>query len=170
MFDRQSGGRDVSDNYLRLIPTDPHYMPPDEAGRRASLVVSHALPAADRVQVKRHSQPVFIDQGTNLESVLCPRCRARVAFYGDTATATSEWWKQIADQLGGQQVADVRVTMSCCGSSVMFQELQFEWPAGVASFEISIRNPGIGEPLGPELVAQLEGILGCGIRQVWAHY
>jgi len=160
----------MSDNYLRLIPTDPHYIPPQEAIQRACALVTDALPNAHLVEVESHSQPVFIDQGNNLEAVLCPRCRTRLALYGAGAEATAEWWEAIADSLTRQNVASERVTMPCCGANIAFPELEFDWPAGVASFEISVRNPGIGNPLESDVIAHLERILRCHIRQVWAHY
>jgi hypothetical protein len=45
-----------------------------------------------------------------------------------------------------------------------------DWPAGVASFEISIRNPGLADRLDAALVSELEKALGCQVRQIWAHY
>ena len=120
---------------------------------------------------ENHRHPVFIDQGSNLEAIICPACRARLSFHtAPNAQAVQQWWYSIAEQLEGANLANLQVAMMCCQSSVSFGDLGFDWPAGVASFEISVMNPGIAQALPEGLVRQLEGILGCRVRQVWAHY
>jgi len=159
----------MSDNYLRLIPADPRYVPPDDLAAAAVGIASRALPDADVIQAERHAEPVFIDQGANLEAIICPACRLRTVIFGQD-DAIQQWWDELVDALQGTSAADVEVHMACCGATVLFPELEFDWPAGVASFEISVRNPGIGNPLDEAVVAQIEVTLGCRVKQVWAHY
>jgi len=154
----------MSDNYLRIIPVDPHRTPPKDVAQRAVELVGPRFPEADEVVAKSYGHPIFIDQGANLEAIICPACAARLAFYSpDKAGAARAWWYGVTDPLEEHSVMDVVVAMTCCRAQVPFCDLRYDWPAGVASFEISVMNPGVSEPLIPEQQADLEMILGCGM-------
>jgi hypothetical protein len=84
---------------------------------------------------------VFIDQGANLEAIVCPACGERLEFQpAQELDPIREWWYGVTDPLGQGNVAKVEATMPCCQAVVPFATLQFEWPAGIASFEVSIMN------------------------------
>lgn len=161
----------MSDNYLRLIPSDSGYVPTTVAANSAVELLSGLLPEAWKIEPEFHGRPTFIDQEANLERITCPMCKAVLEF--DSATAddpVASWWYSVSEPIGDGSVAGLEVRMLCCGASAPFDRLVFEWPAGVASFEISILNPGVGENLESSVVAQLEAILACPLRQIWAHY
>lgn len=163
----------MSDDYLRVIPVDARFVPATDLAQTAVGLLGPALPDADEIVAETYDHPVFIDQGVNLETVICPACSARLSFYPtEKAEAVRKWWHAITDplDLSTQNVANLRITMYCCGAFVLFSELTYDWPAGVASFEISILNPGIRGSLPEELLVKLESVLGCRVRQVWAHY
>jgi hypothetical protein len=161
----------VSDNYLRIVPIDPRFIPAESVAQAAVQMLGPAVLGADRVLAKNYGHPVFIDQGANLEAIVCPACGSRLLFHSaEDAESVREWWYAIADLLDEQNIADLSVNMRCCQASVLFADLDFDWPAGVASFEISILNPGISGPLPGDTVSSLEGALGCKVRQIWAHY
>jgi hypothetical protein len=60
--------------------------------------------------------------------------------------------------------------MPCCDAVVPFTALTFDWPAGFARFRLSIDNPQVAYPVADKLVGELESILGCSLKQVWALY
>jgi hypothetical protein len=161
----------MSDNYLRLIPSDPHLMPPDVVANQIVSLLRPAFPEADRVTAEYHDHPVFVDQGTNLEAVLCRACGRRLPFgpgLGDEGVW--QWWYDLTEHLAGGSVTDVQVTMPCCHARLPFAALEFDWPAGVASFEVSIRNPRTPDGPSPELQRRVEALLGSPIKVIWAHY
>jgi hypothetical protein len=161
----------VSDNYLRIIPVEPTLIPPEATARNAVERIGPLFPDSDEVVAKSYGHPVFIDQGANLEAIICPSCGARLPFYpADLAEHLRAWWDDIADPLDEVNVADLRVTMICCRASVLFSDLSYDWPAGVASFEISIMNPGRADGLSGSELTELQEILGCQVKQIWAHY
>jgi hypothetical protein len=145
--------------------------PATDSATAAVGVLQRCLPEADEILAEDHEQPVFVDPGVNLEALLCPSCRTRLSL--DAVHGSEEnvdWWHALVEPLDGQNVADVVVTMPCCDASVAFPDLEFDWPAGVASFELSVRNPGVGRPLESHALAAAEAALGCPLREVWAHY
>jgi hypothetical protein len=143
----------MSDSYLILIPTESRLIPAEEAAQAAVALLFPALPEAHEIVAESHGFPVFVDQGANLEFINCPSCGSRLPFNpASEAELVRDWWYAIVDPLEGQCVDGVIVTMYCCGARVPFSSLTFDWPAGIASFQIDILNPGIGESLPPSLV------------------
>lgn len=151
----------MSDNYLRIFPDSQSFVPASDAIERALEIVNHAFPGADEISAERHDHPVFLDPGANLERVICSACGAKTG-------RGSEWWEDLSDP-HETNVACVIVRMRCCGAEVSFTTLEFEWPAGFASFVISVLNPGVPTGLDAMAVQDVEQHLGCNIRQIWAH-
>ena len=161
----------MSDNYLRIIPTDPNLVPSEAVADQVVNLIGPAFPEADEVVAESHGHPVFIDQGANLEAVLCPTCGKRLRLdFADEVDPIRDWWHELTDPLESSNVTEVQARMPCCQAMVPFTALQFDWPAGVASFEISIMNPGVPDALSSELQRQVETLLGSPVRYVWAHY
>ena len=161
----------MSDNYLRIIPSDPNLIPPDAVAEQIVRLLEPAFPEADEVVAETHGHPVFIDQGANLEAILCPACGKRLVLQPTAEIdAVLEWWYELTEPLGETDVSQVQASMPCCQAAVPFSALQFDWPAGVASFEISIMNPRVPDPPATELQRQVEALLGSPVKYVWAHY
>jgi hypothetical protein len=49
-------------------------------------------------------------------------------------------------------------------------DIEFDWPAGFARFELNVMNPNVKDNLTKTQLLQLEEILGCPLKQVRAHY
>lgn len=64
----------MSAHLLRVIPTDPSWVPCDDAAARARQVLAELLPDARAVAWERYEQIGFVDQGQNFEEVRCPVC------------------------------------------------------------------------------------------------
>src|SRR5512140_3869557 len=109
----------MSDNYLRVFPADINFVPSESAARAAAELLASELPEADQVVPETYGYPAFIDQGTNLEVIICPSCGSRLSFYaGPEAERVSAWWHSVVDPLEGCSVAGLSVRMLCCGASV----------------------------------------------------
>lgn len=159
----------MSDSYLRIFPTEPAFRPSEAATLAALAILKPAVPEADGIEAESYAHPTFIDQGENLEAIICPACGGRLKLLS-ASNEVRTWWHNIADSLTGQNVAALQVTMPCCRAAVSFAALAFHWPAGVASFELSVQNPNLCGPIPPEIMQQLEAALGCSLRQIMAHY
>jgi hypothetical protein len=150
----------VSDNYLRLIPTDPAWRPQADAVQRAVATLTALVPSADAVEAELYDGVTFIDQGTNFEKLSCPNCHAGL---------TMDWW---ADRMG--DASDARftrldVTTPCCGTKTSLNDLDYDWPAGFACAELSVRNPQRGW-LDDAQLSKVAAQLGHPLRQVMSHY
>lgn len=150
----------MSDNYLRLIPTDPAWRPERDAAERAAVVLSALVPGADEVEAELYAGVTFIDQGANFERLGCPLCGAELA---------EVWWGEQMAAAGAGGFADLRVSTPCCGKATSLNDLTYDWPAGFAQSELSVLNPQRGWLTEAEL-AEVATALGHPLRQVMAHY
>ncbi len=73
----------MSEILLRLIPTDPQFVPAVMDQEAAQEALRRLLTGADDVSVSTTTDPAFVDPGANLERVNCPVCGAPVDL---------EWW------------------------------------------------------------------------------
>ena len=149
----------MSDDFLRLIPTTPTFLPSAEARDAALQLLKSWLPSADAITSEISEQTRFIDPGTNLERVGCPFC----------GSALSDCWESAMESASARGFSDLEVVVPCCQTRTTLNDLRYEWPAGFARFVAEVRNPGRGAALTSEEIWQLEQILGCELRQVLAH-
>ncbi len=113
----------------------------------------------------------FIDQGENLEAVLCSGCSSRVDLYGPQAPPNfAEQVFELVNETEEATVESLTVNMPCCGMHVPFTSLRFDWPAAFGRFELSIWNPEVDRPVPEELRQRLEAAVGMPLLEVWAHY
>jgi hypothetical protein len=150
----------VSDNHLRLIPTDPDWQPDAEAAQRAARVLSILAPDAESVEVHLYPEVTFIDQGSNFESVSCPACQTPLEM---------EWWASRMGEMSDSQFTNLTVITPCCDTTTSLNDLTYDWPAGFAKAELSAVNPQRGWLTESEL-DQLTSAIGHALRQVMTHY
>jgi hypothetical protein len=149
----------MSDDFLRLIPTDPAWRPDDVALRRAVRALRALVPDADAVHGEVHDGVVFVDPGGNFERVDCPACGAEL---------TRNWWTRRLDRAarpGSGTFGDLAVTTPCCETRTTLNDLDYVWPAGFARAVVEARNPGRGW-LTPEERGQVEQAIGHPLREV----
>jgi hypothetical protein len=150
----------MSDTILSLIPQDPSHMPDASAQESAVSLLRSLAPQADRVEAQVFDNVTFIDQGENFESVHCPGCKIEVEI-----ASWQEWMSKASES----EFRDLSLTMPCCGGSTSLNDLIYEWPAGFARFALVIQNPNIDGWLGAEKLAEVGDVVGCKLRQIYAH-
>lgn len=151
----------MSGHYLRLIPAEPHYIPPEQVHSVAIAELSRLAPDAKEIFVEIYDAVQFIDQGENFESVSCPLCGSDL----------KQWWGGAMDAAYKTRFEDLSVTMPCCGGQTSLNQLRYQCPAGFARFVLSAYNPNLSdEDLTASDLAAIEKILDCKIRLVWAMY
>jgi len=161
----------VSDYVLRIIPMDQDYIPSAEAQQIAVAQLKEMLPDGEMCRAEAYDQLRFIDQGENGEAVLCPSCGKR--FPIDPFTEHDPgvmWWLEVTES-AMRGVEQLHTTTPCCRTQVPFTSLRFNWPAGIARFELSIWNTNAPDGLlTAEQLGRIEAILGCRLIQIRAHY
>ncbi|WP_369941723.1 hypothetical protein [Xanthomonas medicagonis] len=161
----------MSDDVLRIVPASSTHIPPVETHEPAVRMLEKLLPDGEMCEADVYENVEFIDCGENLEAIICPACgtRTKLHIFSETDAGTL-LWDEIATALEDVPAAKLEVQMPCCGTTMLFTALGFDWPTAFARFELSIYNPNTSENLPPGQVALLENILGCELKQVRAHY
>jgi hypothetical protein len=153
---RKIEARPIVEGFLRLIPDDPLYLPSPETYQPAVALLKEMLPACDYVIADAGSLR-FFERGELFMHINCPVC----------TQSLDEWWPLTNYQAWMNNFKVLDVTVPCCQSSLSLNKLTYEWPAGFARFAIEICFPGT-EHLPPVLLYQVEAILCCKLRQVFA--
>jgi hypothetical protein len=155
----------MSDTILRVFPVDPEFVPDQGAVERA-VEEAWQLFSGRYVEVETETsdQVVFVDNGENLERIVCPRCGNEIDL---------EWW---ADRME-EAIQDFEpvpachpLEVPCCGGQVRIDELVYDWPVGFARFVLDVWNP---DPWPEELdpvTHRLAASVGSPMRAIWAHY
>ncbi len=148
----------MSDTILIFIPTDPDYIPEPSAQQEARDVLRSFVPDAQEVRAQTTEEVELVFTGTNLERILCPECGAQL----------DEWWIKAVDAAYTHtRFTNLLVTLPCCGATRSLNDLRYEWPTGFTRFRLEARNPN--KRNGDAVLPALEQILGCQLRQIWAH-
>lgn len=149
----------LSENFLRLIPTDPLYVPPSVAQDQVRHLFASFVQGED-IRANVTEEVAFVDPGSNLERILCPNCGAVLA---------DEWWGQAMDQAYAEmRFQALDVVVPCCETHCSLNDLYYDWPAGFARFLLEARSPA--NDLAEEDLILIESLLGCQVRRIWAHY
>lgn len=155
----------MSDNWIRIIPRDPHFVPTADAIAHAEALMQQFAPAAEEVTSEVSEKPVFRDCGANLERVFCPLCQTDLP---------SDWWTA---QMGDGYVDDgfdLHPVQLPCGHTVAsLNELGYDWDQGFSRYLLDAMNPGVGEhgiaALSEEQRQQFEDALGCKVKVIYQH-
>ena len=150
----------MSDDYLRLIPTQPDFVPTVGGAESARRRLAELVPDAEEVTAIVTDDVEFIDQGANFERIRCPKCGRQLE---------TEWWHARMDEAAVASFAALEVSMPCCGARVSLNDLIYEWPAGFARFVLEAMNPNAGD-LSDVALADVAKALGAPLRKIWAHY
>lgn len=151
----------MCDNYIRLIPSDPQFVPEPNAQQAAKIVLSGFVPEAAAIEATVTNEVMLVDNGENFERVSCPYCL----------------WELDEDTWAGMMDAacvrnsfpNLTTTTPCCGATTSLNDLLYEWPLGFARFVLEAENPN-SMGLDDDQVGTIENVLGCKLRQIWAHY
>lgn len=150
----------MSAHYLRLIPTDPAFVPPADRRDRAVALVVARLPNARDVVFKVTERVELVDCGESFEEVRCPSCRAPLEI--------ETWQDAMSQAYDGEGFGDLSYSTECCGHATTLNDLDYSSPMGFARACLELRDAGDELPEG--LVAELAALLGCELRMIHAHY
>ncbi|HEX3538836.1 MAG TPA: hypothetical protein VHT75_00205 [Acidimicrobiales bacterium] len=150
----------MSANLLRLVPTDPAWVPDDLQQARGIKAIRRVCPIAEEISAATTEDIRFVDAGSNFETVRCPGCRTEIT-YSEWQTGMDEALKSAFNSLD--------LELPCCGCWTTLNDLEYEWPQGFARWVLTAASPGRLELSDDELSVIAEAV-GHDLRQIWAHY
>lgn len=155
----------VSDNYIRVIPTEVTWQPKATAAAAAVGYIRALFTgpgdSVDEVACEFYDTVTFIDSGVNTDIVACPTCRGQIDL---------DW---VFDVVGQRMddLANLDAPAPCCGAVASLNELDYDWPVGFARFEIAVLNgTRAGYELNADELLHVGALLGHPVRQILAHY
>src|SRR5688500_17318071 len=125
----------MSDVFLRIVPTDPTFVPSVEARASASARLREALTDVD-VAAHVSDEVAFVEAGANFESVACPLCDAEL---------DQDWWGEAVGLAAARGFEALMVKVPCCGAQTSLNELRYDMPQGFARCVIEATNPNVDE-------------------------
>ena len=151
----------MSDNWICVIPRDPHFVPTQDAILRAERLLSEIAPDADSISSETADTVQFRDCGSNLETIRCQECAAEIS---------PEWW---ADQMGDEDYWSdgfqlEPITLPCGHIAPSLNALYYNFDQGFSRFMLEAMNPQTGQ-LEARQVLNLEGALGCPVKVIYQH-
>lgn len=149
----------MSDDYLRILPRDPRYVPTLKQQEAALAALRRFVPRADLVEMTVSDEVRFVGAGANFERVCCPRCAADI----------TDWWPDAMEAAYASRFEELAVEMPCWGTMTSLNALIYDWPVGFARFVLEAHNASIGGRLPPSQAAEIQVLLGCTITQILAH-
>ncbi|MCP3782439.1 hypothetical protein NLX85_03540 [Micromonospora sp. A3M-1-15] len=155
----------MSDDYIRLVPTDPNWQPDPEAAAAVVAYVASLFSgpgdAVDEVKQTFYDRVTLIDAGMYTERITCPRCVGVISL---------DWLGDLVRE-NGMGFDHLDVAVPCCGAVVGLHTLHYEEPIGFARFEVSALNATrAGYELDPNELARVADLLGHPVAQILAHY
>ncbi|VTR99367.1 hypothetical protein [Tuwongella immobilis] len=159
----------MSDTVVKVIPADPRYVPPAAVHQPALDLLIRLAPRCEDPSIRVHRKVQYVDAGEYEEGATCPHCGQHLVFnFFVEDDPPANWYREIVHQTE-LHAEGVPTVMPCCGAEVPFEEVRFD-SSGFARFELIVSNPDTPYPLPDGAMRQLEAVVGCPLRQVWARY
>lgn len=147
----------MSDYIVKIIPSDPYFRITDKQIHSAMQLLRQNI-KADLVKYHIHESPVFVDCGSNLESISCPICNKPLDF---------DWWGDMMDKANQTNFMDLSVKLPCCGKESTLNDLLYDFPCGFSSVEFDIINP-LTE-VNNDIISTLQDRLEIAVSVIHAH-
>src|SRR6185437_12390699 len=101
---RSPGNTDMSDNWLKIIPSDPLFQPSQPAAELARALLATFIPRAAAIRSEFKPSTEFFHPGGNWSGVKCPACGANA----------EPWWQSAMAAASKKQFAELSTTAACC--------------------------------------------------------
>lgn len=149
----------MSDDWIRLIPCDPTFVPRAQDAEHARSVFASHMSGADEVTATFTEATEFIDAGVNMSQCRCPECGTPI---------DPGWWDGQLQQAGERAFVELSVTFPDCDHRASLDDLDYDWPVGFARFVLNALNPQATD-LEVAQRAEIASILGTPVRIIWQH-
>ena len=149
----------MSEHLVRLIPR-LHTYRTNEASARAAVLALQKCVKAEEISFFPSGQVEFVDCGSALNHLSCPRCGA--------AVPRDRGQQKMDEHYKSDHFFVLEEDMPCCSKTVSLNDLRYEAPCGFASLCFTVRDPE--EAVGQEAVECLSERFGILFRTVEAVY
>ena len=152
----------MSDNYIRIIPIDPKWIPGDDKKADIEDGITDLFPNAQEVKLVHDEGVQFRDCGSNLEKINCPKCNAEISI---------DNWQELVDLDYSEVRQEFKldpIILDCCGYKCSINDLKYDFDQGFSTVEISVMNPRVGN-ITAGFQTEIESIIGCKVKIIFQH-
>lgn len=153
----------MSDNWLRVIPTSPIFVPTASGAQQARTLLDRFTSVDDGglpATVLDKGKIVFIDAGSNVNQIQCPWCDGELELI---------WWQDRMAYASSTSFRDLLVRTPCCDVTTSLNDLRYDWPQGFARWWLELMNPST-ESLSGDQLAMISEALGHPARVIRTRY
>lgn len=147
----------MAEYLVKIVPKDPFCKISEPILKKAQEFLKSIL-LCDSIKFECYDTPVFIDCGSNLEQIICPKCNANLNF---------SWWEKAMNQAFENQFMSLETELPCCKKMVSLNNLKYHFPCAFACCTITVSN-SISD-VEDEIVDHVQKILCTEIRVIKAH-
>jgi hypothetical protein len=126
------GGDVVSDTLCKIIPEDYNFFPSNTNAIDGAVKILEMYVPAEKISWKSYKNPIFVDCGSNFESVSCPFCGNRIDI--------DVWQKMMSLCYERTNFNNLDISLSCCNNVSTLNDLIYHYDCGFSKFVIEILN------------------------------
>ena len=150
----------MSDQVYKIIPKSPYTKVSQDKLNAAKSFIESAIPC-DSVDLVITGNLEFIDCGSNLVNITCPKCGKEISF---------DWWNEAMDIACEDEFKKLDITLPCCSEASSLNDLKYDFKCGFACCSINVTNPKKLIDDDEALIESVQKILDCDINVIVAHY
>ena len=153
----------MSDSWLRIIPTEPTFVPSSSAAQEARTLLDQFALVSDSGSPSKavnRGQVVFIDAGSNFNRIECPWCARELEL---------DWWHDRMESAASTSFQELLVRTPCCDVTTSLNDLRYDWPQGFARWWLELMNP-IGGALSDQQLELIAAALDHPVRTINTRY
>lgn len=147
----------MSEHIIKIITSNPYDIISLETLEEVkSFLISNI--SCDYINVECNEYPVFVDCGSNLETIFCPKCETELSF---------DWWGNKMNIASKCSFQHLEIELPCCTKIVSLNDLKYNYKCGFSCSVIEIFNPT--NEFNQQIINSIQMILGTNINLINAH-
>lgn len=147
----------MSEHIVKIIASDPFAVIPETILAKAKEFLETNI-SCSCVSIEISKFPMFIDCGSNLESITCPECGSEITF---------DWWGEKMNEASECSFQKLDLELPCCKKSSSLNLLRYYYECGFSCLSIEILEPA--DDVSLSVISELENIIGNPLRIINSH-
>ena len=123
----------MSDTIYKIIPEIYDFYPTNTKSIEGAVQILKMYIKADKITWDVFENPVFIDCGSNFESVSCPFCEENIDI--------DDWQEMLSLSYEKSCFNNIDILLPCCKKMSTLNNLRYNSDCGFAKFVIEVLNP-----------------------------
>jgi len=123
----------MSDTLYRIIPESFDYLLVDERAADGAVKILKMYVEADKISWESFENPIFVDCGSNLETITCPFCGHNIDI--------DVWQEMMSTCYERSSFNNLDIILQCCNSETTLNNLKYQMDCGFTKFVIGVQNP-----------------------------